>query len=70
MDDFTRIGFDNIQRIQFDKFENDFSFIVYGKIYNTNLVVENILSPNISNMLSRNVIVSYYEINTEYEGEL
>ena len=43
--------FNDIGRIYFHEFEKDFLFIVNGKIYRTNLIVENILSPNISWML-------------------
>ena len=40
--------FNNIKRIDFQKFEKDFLFIVNGKRYQTNSFVANILSPNIS----------------------
>ena len=60
MNDFVKIGVENIERIQFDKFEKDFSFIVNGKIYKTNSFVANILSTNISNKFSDEI--SYYEM--------
>ena len=62
-----KIGIGKIQRIQFDKLQKDFSFIVNGKIYKTNSFVANILSPNISNKFSDDI--SYYEIKTKYEGD-
>ena len=62
MDDFRKIQIDNIQKIQFDKFEKDFSFIVNNKIYQTNSFVANILSPHISNR-------SYYQIQTHLNGD-
>ena len=65
----VKIGMKNLQRIQFDKFEKDFSFIVNGKIYKTNSFVANILSPNISKMLEGNINTSYYQINTKYEKD-
>ena len=68
MNNFAKIGIDNLQRIQFDNFEKDFSFIVNGKIYQTNSFVANILSPNISKNYKEKVNTSYYEINSEYEG--
>ena len=69
MHGFTTIGVDNIKRVYFDKFENDFSFIVNGEVYPTNSFVANILSPNISNMLKGNNNISYYQIDTTYEGD-
>ena len=68
MDFFAKIRSDNIQRIEFDNFEKDFSFIVNGEIYQTNSFVANILSPNISNLFKQNLNVSYYQINTTHEG--
>ena len=68
MNDITKIRNDNFGRIQFNKFEKDFSFIVNGEIYQTNSFVANILSPNISKMFDENMKVACYEINTEYEG--
>ena len=68
MIDVTKTEIGNIQRIHFDKFEKDFSFIVNGKIYQTNSFVANIVSPKISLMLEKNLNQSFYEINTEYEG--
>ena len=65
----AKIGIRNLQRIQFDKFEKDFSFIVNGKIYKTNSFVANILSPNISKMFNENINISYYEINPKYDGD-
>ena len=69
MNPFAKIGIDNIQRIQFDKFEKDFSFIVNGQVYKTNKFVANILSPHISNLFEGNMNLSYYKINTEDEGD-
>ena len=69
MDLFAKIKFNNIQRIQFDKFEKDFYFIVNGKIYKTNFIVANILSPILSKNFDENMNLSYYEINTKYEGD-
>ena len=40
-----------------------------GKIYKTNSFVANILSPNISKLYEESLDVSYYEINTEYDGD-
>ena len=65
MNDLRNLLIDNLQNIEFDKFDQDFSFIVNGKEYKTNSVVANILSPNISNMFAKNMNLSYYEINTE-----
>ena len=64
-----KIGNANIQRIQFDKFEKDFSFIVNGKEYKTNSFVASILSPTISKEFEENMNKSYYEINIEQEGD-
>ena len=64
-----KIGIDNIQRIQFDKLEKNFSFIVNGKIYPTNSIVANILSPNISKIFQKNMNISFYEMKTKYEGD-
>ena len=61
--------FNDIERIDFHKFEKDFSFIVNDEIYKTNSFVANILSPNVSKMFENNVNLSYYEINTKYEGD-
>ena len=69
MNEATEIGIDNIRRINFDKLEQDFSFIVNGEIYKTNSLVANVLSPRISNMFEQNSEISYYEINTQYEGD-
>ena len=69
MNDFVKIGVENIERIQFDKFEKDFSFIVNGKIYKTNSFVANILSPHISKIFEGNMDISYYQINPKYEGD-
>ena len=69
MNDIDTIGIENIRRIHFDKFEKDFSFIVNGKVYQTNSFVATILSPNITNMFERNMNAIYYEINTKYEGD-
>ena len=65
----NKISFDNIQRVPFDKFENDFSFIINQKIYNTNKFVASILSPKISRLLQENMNISYFRINTEFEGD-
>ena len=69
MNDFIKIQTENLNRIQFDKFEKDFLFIVNGKTYKTNSFVANILSPHISKMTEDNMQVFYYEINTKYEGD-
>ena len=69
MNDFQKIVFDNIQRIQFEKFEKDFLFIVNGEFYETNSFIANFLSPNISRKYEENMKLSYYEINTDYEGD-
>ena len=58
--DMKKIGIGKIQRIQFDKLQKDFSFIVNGKIYKTNSFVANILSTNISNKFSDEI--SYDEM--------
>ena len=65
----TQIGMKNLQRIQFDKFEEDFSFIVNGKIYKTNSFVASILSPKVWRMFKENMKISYYQINTDCEGD-
>ena len=65
----NKISFDNIQRVPIDKFENDFSFIINQKIYNTNKFVASILSPKISRLLQENTNISYFRINTEFEGD-
>ena len=65
----NKISFDNIQRVPIDKFENDFSFIINEKIYNTNKFVASILSPKISRLLQENMNISYFRINTEFEGD-
>ena len=64
-----RIGIEHIQSIKFDKFEEDFSFIVNEEIYKTNSFVAIILSPNVSKLFEENKNVSYYEIKTKYEGD-
>ena len=69
MIDMTKIRTEIFQRIPFDKFEKDFSFIVNGQIYTTNSFVANILSPNISKKFDENMKTSYFEINTEYNGD-
>ena len=69
MNDISKIGIENIQRIPFDKLEKDFAFIVNGQIYKTNSFVANILSPDISKKFEKNLIISHYEINTKYEGD-
>ena len=61
--------FNDIERIDFHKFEKNFLFIVDGEIYPTNSFVANILSPNISNNYKEKVKTSYYEINTKHEGD-
>ena len=58
MSEFTKIGIGNVQRIQFDKFEKAFSFIVNSKIYKTSSFVANILSPDISKMHEENMNAS------------
>ena len=60
--------FNNIERIDFHEFEKDFSFIVNGKIYQTNSFVANILSSNISKNYKEKVNTSYYKINTKHQG--
>ena len=61
----TKIGVDNIQRALFNNLEKDFSFIVNHKIYKSNSIVANILSPNIS----KNTSMPYYKIQTEFDGD-
>ena len=58
MNEVVKIGFENIERIQFDKLEKDFSFIVNDQIYRTNSIVAAILSPRISNLLEENMKIS------------
>ena len=48
-----------MHRVQFDKFEKDFSLIVNGSIQYK-------LSSSLSNILSKNVILSHCEIHTKY----
>ena len=69
MENRKTIAIDNIHNIQFDRLEKDFSFIVNGQVYQTNTVVATILCPYISKMLNDNINVTYYEINTEYDGD-
>ena len=69
MNNQAKIGINNIQRINFEKFDKDFSFIVNGKCFKTNSFVACILSPNISKMFQENMHLSYYEINTEDDGD-
>ena len=69
MNEVVKIGFENIERIQFDKLEKDFSFIVNDQIYRTNSIVAAILSPRISNLLEENMKISYYKINPKYDGD-
>ena len=69
MNEIAKIQPHNIERIPLDKFEKDFSFIVNGKRYKTNLFVANMLSPHISKMLEENINFSFYEINTKFEGD-
>ena len=61
--------FNHIERIDFQEFEKDFSFIVNGKIYSTNSFVANILSPNISKYYQEKVNISYYKIKTKHQGD-
>ena len=69
MNKLTNINLKNIQRVHFDKFEKDFSFIVNGQIYKTNSFVANILSPHISKMTDENMNVRYYQVNTKHDGD-
>ena len=69
MSDISNIILDNINRIQFDRFEKDFSFIVNGKVYQTNSFVASMLSPNVSKIFEENMSISYYEIESEFEGD-
>ena len=69
MNEVVKIGFENIERIQFDKLEKDFSFIVNDQIYKTNSIVAAILSPRISKLLDENMKISYYKINPKYDGD-
>ena len=69
MNNFAQMGIDNIQRVRFDKFEKDFSFIVNGEIYQTNSFVANILSPYISKNFEKGMKLSYHEIHSKYEGD-
>ena len=59
----------HIKRIDFHEFEKDFFFIVNGQIYQTNSFVANLLSSNISKNYKEKVNISYYEINTKYQGD-
>ena len=65
----VNIGIDNIQRIQFDKLEKDFLFIVNKKFYQTNSMVAYILSPRIAQKFDENLKLSHYEIQSKYEGD-
>ena len=69
MTEVIKNGIESIERIQFDKFEKDFSFIVNDEVYKTNLFVANILSPIISKMFKENMNRSYFQINSEYKGD-
>ena len=69
MKDIAKIGANNIQRVHFDKFEKDFSFIVNGEVYQTNSYVASILSPNISKLFDENINISCYELNPKYQGD-
>ena len=65
----AKIGIDNINRIAFDKFEKDFSFIVNGKVYRTSSVVANVLSPRISDIFKQNINLSFYRISTKCKAD-
>ena len=64
-----KIGFDSLQRIKFEQFEKDFSFIVNGEIYQTSSAVACILSPRISKCFEENMSISSYSINITDKGD-
>ena len=61
-DQFTIMN-NHIQRKQFDKFNQDFSFLVYGKEYKTNSFAPNALSSIISKSFTENNNLALYWIH-------
>ena len=69
MNEIRKIDIENIQRIDFDKFEKDFSFIVNGQVYQTNSIIASVLSPDVWKLFEEGTNKAYYEINTKYRGD-
>lgn len=62
--DYT-LGQGSIKNIPFQQYQNDFTFIVDGKRYQTNRLVADILSPNIKKMHFTDPSIDEYCINTK-----
>ena len=69
MTNVVKIRSDNIERIDFDEFEKDFSFIVNGEVYHTHSFVAYILSPNIYKKFISKVQSQFYKITSKYKGD-
>ncbi|KAK8867140.1 hypothetical protein M9Y10_010114 [Tritrichomonas musculus] len=66
--DFT-LNFDEIKEIPFDKYENNFTFNVNGKIYKTNRVIADFLSPTIRNYHFNDQSFEEFTINTSVKDD-
>lgn len=55
---------ENLKNIPFDKYEQDFTFIVNGKEYKTSRIVADILSPKIRNAHLTDSTINNFYINT------
>ena len=64
-----QIGSENLKNIPWNKFDNDFIFLVNGKKYKTNHFLADFLSPNICQLHNIDSSLSAYEIQTEYDND-
>lgn len=58
------LDFHKLKDLPFDKYQNDFTFIVNGKRYQTNRIVADILSPELRNLNFFDSSINEFYINT------
>lgn len=60
------LSIDNIKNIPFQKYENNFTFIVDGKKYKSNRLIADLLSPTIRNYHFSDQLINEFTIDTSY----
>lgn len=63
------LNIDNFKSIPFDKYENDFTFIVNGNEYKTNRLIADLLSPIIRKYHYQDQTIDRFVINTEQKNQ-
>ena len=59
------LNIDNFKSIPFDKYENNFTFIVNGNEWKTNRLIADLLSPIIRKYHYQDQTIDQFVINTE-----